>query len=172
MTPGTGVDWVAIHGNAIVSDYSNPVNIEYTSMGAVVKPKNNLTGTFHVPIPSAPNGNTKIKTLRIREDEDLATVSRIQIHYGRNLVYNQDITARDLNIENLQMSTHFFPPQVQEGEIGHAFCVTATVLFEEPDSKITVCSLGMLFCDTWEIENFVAQFISFYHSAKYAEVCL
>ena len=147
MAPGTGASWVAIHGNAIVSDHSHPVSIEHTTMGAVVKPKVNLTGTFHAAIPSAPNGSTKIKTLQILEDEELATVSRIQIHYGKNRVYSQEITARGLNIENLHISAHFFPPRVQEGEIGHGFSVTATVLFEQTDSKITVWSLGVLFCD-------------------------
>ena len=147
MAPGTGVDWVAIHGNAIVSDYSNPVDIEYTATGAVVKPKHNLTGTFHAAIPSAPNGSTKIKTLQILEDEELATVSRIQIHYGKNRVYSQDITGLGLNIENLHMSAHYFPPRVQQEEMGHGFNLTATVLFEQRDSKITVWSLGVLFCD-------------------------
>jgi hypothetical protein len=84
-------NWISMPGNAIVPDHDFPVQIEYHSNGAIVRPKAAAIfpckGVFHAYIPSAPNGSTKVKQISIKHTHILSKTTKAQLFHGSNLLW-------------------------------------------------------------------------------------
>src|SRR5438067_958400 len=97
----TMANFIAVHGNAIIQDPTNPVNITFTSDGAVVKPiLGSNTGVFFCSIPSAPNGAVLPVSVQIQtEDRRFTDVTNVNLFNGNTQV--AETSGASLTISSL-----------------------------------------------------------------------
>jgi hypothetical protein len=140
-------DWVAVHGNAIISDASRPVNISHHPREAVITPKVGTdhwsTGVVHFALPSAPNGSVKPMKLLINFETTMARPYKVEIYYGGSEVFQLNLSEDD-TLECLDISS-ISPFGVQRGRCGHGINVSITIDFRQTNSKISFESVGMVF---------------------------
>ena len=140
-------DWVAVHGNAAISDAALPVNISNNPREAVVTPKLGrdhwATGVVHFPFPSAPNGSTKPMKLFVNFVTTMATARKVEIYFGGSEVYQLTLSEED-DLECLDVSS-ISAAGVQAGRCGHGINVSITFGFLQASSKISFESVGMVF---------------------------
>src|SRR5579871_2007718 len=101
-------DWVAVHGNAVISDASRPVNIANYPREAIVTPKSGTdhwpTGVVHFALPSAPNGSTKPIKLFVNFATTMAIAWKVEIYFGGSEVYQLTLSEED-DLECLDISS-------------------------------------------------------------------
>lgn len=140
-------DWVAVHGNAVISDASRPVNIANYPREAVVTPKLGTdhwpTGVVHFALPSAPNGSTKPIKLLVNVVTTIATARKVEIYFGGSEVYQLTLSEED-NLECLDISS-ISAMGVQEGRCGQGINVSISIDFRQASSKVSFESVGMVF---------------------------
>lgn len=140
-------DWVAVHGNAVLSDACRPVNISHHPRAAIVTPKVGTdhwsTGIVHFALPSSPNGSVKPMKLLINFETTMARPYKVEIFYGGSEVYQRTLSEDD-TLECLDISS-ISPFGVQGGRCGHGINVSITIDFRQTSSKVSFESVGMVF---------------------------
>ena len=141
----TMANWIAVPGNAIVSDFTHPLQVEYHPDGAIIKPNAGpvafpAKGIFHAYIPSAPNGSSKVKKLQIKHAHILSKTVKVQIYHGNNMLYQgvpiSPSTAVDINHQVCNIDAE--PEHLGWG-------VSVTVEFAGPSSVLLVSSISLEF---------------------------
>src|SRR5579871_2569084 len=136
-------NWIAVPGNAIVPDFTSPVQIEYHPDGAIIKPKAGSAafpshGIFHAFVPSAPNGSSKVKKIHIKHAHILSKTTKVQIYHGNNMQYQGTPTppSTAVDINNLECNIDAEPEHLGWG-------ISVTVNFAGPSSVLLVSSITM-----------------------------
>ena len=136
-----------------ISDSAAPINITHSLKGSAIYPISSTTGVVHLVLPTAPNGNTTITKLSIDLASTEAHISKIQISYSDDLMYD---SADDSGKSNLKFSnsvntldiSNLTAAAVQDGQIGNGISVAITIIFKHADpskSSLSIWSLGALF---------------------------
>ncbi|KAH0563503.1 hypothetical protein GP486_001924 [Trichoglossum hirsutum] len=147
MTPRAAADWVALHGNAVISDTLRPVDIAHSPREAVITPKIGTpdwsTGVVHFALPNAPNGSTKPSRLLVDFQTVMAIAKKVEIYFGPSEVFQLSLTD-EYNLEDLDVSS-ISASVVQPGKCGHGISLSITLWFQQPSSKVSIESVGLIF---------------------------
>lgn len=141
-------NYIAVGGNAIISDSTSPVNIDYTSLGAIVTPKNPAptTGVFQCSLPNAPNGAIipiSVQINQVESNSSLASVNQVQLYNNNTLVAQWNLANLDTMLNaGLTIATRDTGTGV--GGTSFGWNLSVTVLFSQP-SSMTVSSLEIQF---------------------------
>lgn len=84
----TIANWVAVHGNAVVPDQSNTVNIAYTNDGAEVTlvKTTPCMGTFNCALPSSQSGGLRPTHVQVGTESNFTTIDKVTIWCGNTRV--------------------------------------------------------------------------------------
>jgi hypothetical protein len=140
-------NWVAVHGNAVISDAERPVNIAHHSRFAIVTPKVGTehwsTGVVHFALPSAPSGSMKPIRLITEFETTMARPYKVEIFYGGSEVCQVSLSERE-SLNSLDISC-ISPFGVNNGMCGHGINVVITISFRQTSSSVSFESVGMIF---------------------------
>jgi len=140
-------DWVAVHGNAAISDSTYSVEIAHYAGEAVVSPaldrEHWSTGIVHFPLCSAPNGSTKPIKLLATFETAMALIQRVELYYGGSEIYQRTLTEDD-TLECLNISS-ISAYGVEAGRCGHGINVAIAIRFFEKNSQVSFRSIGMVY---------------------------
>lgn len=136
-------NFIAVHGNAIVPDSSDPLVVKFTDDGADVTPiPGSSTGTFNCSLPSSLSGITTAPTnVQIEIESKLTNITGVTLWSGNALVAS--IPGPGPILANAQVALIPTPPP---GTIGLGWNLRVTLGFTNPGlSSATIVSLAIFF---------------------------
>lgn len=140
MAAPAAAKWIAVHGNAAISDTSKPVRLFYADSGATATPatktSDETTGKIHFPIPSPPTGSVKASKLKVEFSSTSANVTYVSIYYGTTEVFTTDSKQTEHSLNTLAIPADDIDVQdVATGKIGDGISVNLQITFGKDNTQ-------------------------------------